>query len=152
MSRNQITLNQLRRANSTRKAMFTNKHGELAHGPDTVPWNRAEWVEAMMGELGEYCNVSKKFRRGDLTKSEFIKAAMEEIGGTLLYLDLLCEEIERETGEPFDLAYAVVYEFNRKSAQIDVPLFIQDNGSMCSSGDVEKVMNQRLIGVCDEED
>lgn len=147
---NTLTFGQLRQANETRKRLFTNSKGELAHPEDAVQWTRAEWLEAMVGELGEYCNDSKKFRRGDLTREQFIRKALEEIGGTLLYLDLLCSEIAAETNSAFNLGYAVAYEFNRKSAQIGCPIFLTENGNMLNLVKAEDLLAFELPGVGDD--
>lgn len=128
MAKNILTFGQLSAANQKRAQIFPNKHGVAVH--QHVEWNRAEWLEAMVGELGEYCNDSKKHRRGDLTVDEFYAKAIQEIGGTLLYLDLMCAQIARETGRDFTLGFAACAEFNRKSKQLGLPLFIAANGNL----------------------
>lgn len=54
----------LREANVERLPTFKNSLGEPAHSdPQGRDWTRSDWLEALTGELGEYANKSKKFRR-----------------------------------------------------------------------------------------
>lgn len=102
-----LTFKSLREANIKRIAHFKNKRGELAHKEcDGSDWSRAEWLEAMVGEIGEYANVSKKFRRGDITEDEFMRFARSEIPDIMIYLDLLAYQLR------IDLAQVVIEKFN----------------------------------------
>lgn len=65
---NALTFDLLRAANLARLPVFKNRHGAIAHArPDGSDWTPAQWLQAVMGELGEFANVRKKFERGDLT-------------------------------------------------------------------------------------
>jgi hypothetical protein len=89
-------------------------------------WNRALSGGAPpLGEMGELCNLLKKRLRGadQITKQQL----MEEIGGTIIYLDLLAAHLELPT-----LDIIVRYEFNRVSAKRKLPFFIEhgeENGN-----------------------
>ena len=108
-----LTFNTLRGGNTARLPEFKNKHGHTAHSQaDGSDWNRAEWFEAVVGELGEYANNSKKARRGDLTSEEFQREAARELADVVIYLDLLAFRLGINLGE------AVMETFNRKSQQV----------------------------------
>jgi NTP pyrophosphatase (non-canonical NTP hydrolase) len=66
----------------------------------------------MVGELGEYANVRKKFERGELSWDEYIKAAHEELADTLIYLDILAFHAG------VDLSEATIEKFNSVSDRI----------------------------------
>lgn len=95
-----LTFTQLRAANVARLPQFKNKHGELAHSQaDGSDWSPAEWLEAVIGELGEYANEAKKFRRGDLTHEEFLAKAAKELADVQIYLDILAYQLRIDLGE-----------------------------------------------------
>lgn len=73
-----------------RLPQFKNKHGALAHSqPDGSDWTPAQWLQAVMGELGEYANIRKKFERGDIGRDEFKTLAAKELADVQTYLDIL---------------------------------------------------------------
>ena len=85
-----ITFEQLREANKTRLPLFKNKLGGLAHlKPDGSDWTPAQWLQAVVGELGEYANIRKKFERGDITFEEYRVLAGKELADVITYLDIL---------------------------------------------------------------
>src|SRR5690606_41503327 len=89
-----LTFNALRAANMARLPEFRNRHGEPAHKePDGSDWSPAQWLQAVLGELGEYANVRKKFERGDLTLEEFYAVATEELVDVECYLDILAYQL-----------------------------------------------------------
>ena len=66
-----LTFDTLRKANIARLPEFKNSKGEPAHSKsDGSDWSPAQWLQAVIGELGEYANVMKKVERGDLTFEE----------------------------------------------------------------------------------
>ncbi|MGC4002840.1 MAG: MazG-like family protein [Pirellulales bacterium] len=95
-----LTFDQLRAANTARLPLFKNKHGEPAHskagGSD---WSPAQWLQAMVGEVGEYANLRKKFDRGDVTAEEFRNEAAKELADVQIYLDLLALQLGIDLGE-----------------------------------------------------
>lgn len=87
---NGLTFNALRGANQARLPEFKNKHGGLAHAkPDGSAWSPAQWLQAVIGELGEFANVRKKFERGDLSFDEYQEQARKELADVQTYLDIL---------------------------------------------------------------
>ena len=84
-----------------------------------VSWSMNDWFTAAMGELGEAANVAKKLRRSEdgikgnkEPDSVLLMKLAEEIGDTLIYLDLLAQRAG------LDLSYCVMTSFNNKSAEI----------------------------------
>lgn len=127
-----LTFKALREANLARLPEFKNKHGELAHCvPDGSDWTPAQWLQAVLGELGEYANFRKKFERGDLTLEEFAAAAAKELADVQIYLDILArrclDRYERvgqavflnSHGVGVDLGAATIQKFNEVSARVD---------------------------------
>lgn len=103
----------LREANIARLPQFKNCHGEPAHSkPDGSDWTPAEWLECVVGELGEYANKRKKYRRGDITKAEFDIEARKELADVAIYLDLLAFRLG------IDLESAVISKFNEVSVRV----------------------------------
>jgi len=87
---NGLTFNALRGANIARLPQFKNKHGKKAHAmPDGSDWSPAQWLQAVVGELGEYANFRKKYERGDITAAEFAVVAAKELADVQIYLDIL---------------------------------------------------------------
>ena len=119
-----LTFNTLRDANEARLPTFKNKHGLPAHSePDGSDWSPAQWLQAMVGELGEYANFRKKFERGDITEAEFQEAAAKELADVHIYLDLLAFRLG------IDLGRATLEKFNEVSLRVHSPVHIRDDGS-----------------------
>jgi NTP pyrophosphatase (non-canonical NTP hydrolase) len=115
-----IRFGQLRIANVKRLPLFKNKHGELAHSkPDGSDWSPAQWLQAVVGELGEYANIRKKFERGDITLEEFMREAADELADTVTYIDLLAYQLGIGLGQ------AVMSKFNRVSERVGCNVRIQ---------------------------
>lgn len=118
-----LTFNSLRGANTARLPEFKNKHGEIAHSkPDGSDWTPAQWLQAVVGELGEYANVRKKFERGDLSAEEFKELASKELADVQTYLDILAmrcldkDGVAHPTG--VDLGQATISKFNEVSVRV----------------------------------
>lgn len=96
------------------------------HPKGLAEWSMSDWATAMMGEGGELCNVIKKMRRteqhvesaNNIKESNIQWKLMEEIGGTFIYLDLLCQRAGIKLSE------AIEYEFNRISRRENMSFFI----------------------------
>ena len=85
-----LTFGILREANLKRLPLFKNKKGEVAHSqPDGSDWTIEEWIEAVVGEVGEYANFSKKIRRNDLTLDEAREDIGKELADIAIYMDIL---------------------------------------------------------------
>lgn len=119
---NGLTFNNLRRANIKRMPLFKNKHGKILHSnEDGSDWTPAQWLQAIVGELGEYANFRKKFERGDMDISEFKKEAEKELADVQIYLDILALQLGINLGE------AVKNKFNESSERINCPVYIGDD-------------------------
>ena len=123
---------------------FSKKNLKRCQHPDGFnhplhSWTRAEWFQAVLGELGEAANVAKKIKRieqgipgndPDLTLDELNAQLAEEIADTFIYLDLLAQS------QGIDLEEAVMSKFNQKSAEIGytVSLCVHDfsRGFICT--------------------
>ena len=107
-----LTFNALRAGNIARVDQFKNQHGALVHSKnDGSDWTPAQWLQAVVGEIGEYANIRKNFERGDLTLDEFMPAAEEELADVMIYLDILANRLG------IDLGQAVIRKFNRTSKE-----------------------------------
>lgn len=110
---NGLTFNTLRGGNLARLPEFRNKHGDLAHTkPDGSDWSPAQWLQAVVGELGEYANQRKKYERGDINATEFKQVAADELADVVTYLDILAMQLD------IDLGAAVMDKFNRISQRV----------------------------------
>lgn len=95
-----LTFNTLRNGNIERLPMFKNCHGKPAHTePDGSDWSPAQWLQAVLGELGEYANLRKKFERGDIDEDRFLSEAANELADVMTYLDLLAFRLGINLGE-----------------------------------------------------
>lgn len=111
----------LRAANTERLPLFKNCHGEPAHAErDGSDWSRSDWLEAAVGELGEYANFSKKFRRGDINEVEFKEHARKELADVVNYVDLLAFRLGINLGD------AIREKFNTVSNRVGVAVYISD--------------------------
>lgn len=114
-----LTFNVLRGANAARLPQFKNKHGGLAHSkPDGSDWSPAQWLQAVVGELGEYANLRKKFERGDVNAVEFQREAADELADVATYLDILAYQLN------IDLGAAIRDKFNRVSERVGSSVYI----------------------------
>lgn len=116
---NGLTFNTLRGGNIARLPQFKNRKGGQAHSkPDGSDWSPAQWLQAMVGELGEYANVRKKFERGDITAQEFRELATKELADVQIYLDLLAYQLG------IDLGQATMDKFNEVSERVGSNVYI----------------------------
>lgn len=123
---NGLSFRTLRAANRERLPHFKNRHGVLAHDKaDGSDWTPAQWLQAVVGELGEYANVRKKFERGDLTAAEFTELAADELADVQTYLDILAAQLG------IDLGAATADKFNRVSRRVGSPIRIDADEDVC---------------------
>lgn len=119
---NGLSFNTLRQANVIRLPKFKNKKGKLAHSKkDGSDWNPSQWLQAVVGELGEYANIRKKFERGDIDKNEFFILAKKELADVTIYLDILAFQLGIDLGE------AVKEKYNEVSDRIGCEIYIGDD-------------------------
>lgn len=114
-----LSFDMLRVGNTQRVGVFKNKHGELAHKErDGSDWSPAQWLQAIVGELGEYANLRKKHERGDISSDEFVAEARKELADVAIYLDLLAFQLHIDLGE------AVRDKFNEVSKRVGAEIFL----------------------------
>ena len=131
-----LSFKTLREANRLRLPQFKNKHGGAAHSRDDgSDWSPAQWLQALVGELGEFANIRKKYERGDLTFEQYEIEAKKELADVQTYLDLLAlraldpasRDIEamgwtHPTG--VDLGRATLEKFNEVSQRVGSTVFL----------------------------
>lgn len=120
-----LSFDTLRAANKARLPQFKNKHGQFAHSrPDGSDWSPGDWVVAVVGELGEFANNLKKYRRGDLSLEEFKPLAKKEFADIQIYLDLLAlrclDRVEEESFMVSDMHSQVAYTHEAHPTGIDI--------------------------------
>ncbi len=115
-----LLFNDLRNANRQRLPLFKNSAGGVAHSqPDGSDWNLAEWTNAIAGEVGEACNLSKKIIRGDFGPpgtAQYDTARLElakEIADVVIYADIACMQCG------YMLSDVVKEKFNEVSRRVD---------------------------------
>lgn len=87
----------------------------------STKWSESQWLKAVVGELGEYANISKKFDRGDFTEEEFKREASKELADVVIYLEILASKLN------IDLGVAIKDKFNEVSLRIDSKIYIGDD-------------------------
>lgn len=113
-----LTFNTLRSANLMRCPLFKNAKGEIAHPEGLESWSVNQWFKAMVGELGEFANISKKVDRGDFTQEEAQQAMADELADVQIYLDLLAARCG------VDLGRATMSKWNEVSDRVGVPIHV----------------------------
>lgn len=122
MFHEKLTFDTLRQANIRRLPEFKNSKGGPAHSePDGSDWSPSQWLQAMVGEVGEYANIRKKFERGDITEEEFMVLAKKELADIQIYLDLLAFRLGINMDE------AVKAKFNEVSERVGSRVYIGDD-------------------------
>src|SRR5574343_1402706 len=85
-----LTLNVLREANKKR---------QIQCFPQCTEWTPSQWLQALVGEIGEYANIRKKFERGSITEAEFKEQGSKELADIQTYLDLLAASVGVNLGQ-----------------------------------------------------
>ena len=83
-------------------------------------WSPAEWSNALAGEVGELCNITKKILRADhgldqsnpVPRGTLMYQAADEIADVAIYLDLVAARLG------FDLQECITRKFNRTSEKM----------------------------------
>lgn len=86
-------------------------------------WSRAEWLQAVVGEVGELANVMKKVDRGDMTLEEARPMLEAEIADVVCYLPLLAQSLGIAS-----LGAAVMKKFNAVSDRIGSGVKVDADG------------------------
>jgi NTP pyrophosphatase (non-canonical NTP hydrolase) len=101
-----LTFDELRTANTARVDEFKNNKGELVRNKNRgADWTPAQWLQALVGELGEYANWRKKYERGDITEEQFHIEAEKELADVQTYLDILAMRLNIDLGEATRLKF-----------------------------------------------
>lgn len=131
-----LTFNALRGANVARLPQFRNCHGELLHSKaDGSDWSPAQWLQAVVGELGEYSNWRKKLDRGDIDAATFKAIAAKELADTVAYLDILAFQLG------IDLGQATLDKFNEISDRVGSTVRLAE-----TSWHMDAVPNEQAAG------
>lgn len=121
-----LSFDALRFANVQRIPLFKNRLGGPAHSqPDGSDWSLGEWMNAVVGELGELANLLKKKQRGDFgdspEKAEWLQGEIaDELADVQTYLDILAFRCGVDLGE------ATISKFNRVSNRVGADVYIGD--------------------------
>jgi NTP pyrophosphatase (non-canonical NTP hydrolase) len=119
-----LSFSTLREANVRRIPTFKNRKGEFCHNDDGSDWSNAQWLQALVGELGELANFRKKFERGDITEEEYKAEAAKELADVQIYLDILAFR------NGVDLGEATFNKFNEVSERVGSPIIILENNTV----------------------
>lgn len=85
-----LSFDTLREATRTRTPRFKNSLGQPAHNsPDGSDWSPAVWLQALVGELGEFARVRHQYERGEMSFEDYSREAAKELADVQCYLDLL---------------------------------------------------------------
>jgi NTP pyrophosphatase (non-canonical NTP hydrolase) len=110
-----LTFAALRQANAKR-LVNTPKFAKSRH------WTRSQWLQALVGEVGELANKMKKADRGDFASvEEQIENEIDiakELADVQTYLDLLSQHMR------IDLAGATINKFNEVSLRVGSDVFL----------------------------
>lgn len=119
---NNLSFKTLAEANLKRLPLFKNSKGLPAHSkPDGSDWSHAEWLQAVVGELGEYANIMKKVQRGDLTMEEAMPSIEKEIADVQTYFSILALRLG------IDLGQVTQDKFNEVSDKVKCDVYIQND-------------------------
>lgn len=85
-----LTFNILRGANKARLPEFKNSKGGAAHSKeDGSDWSPAQWLQATVGELGEWAQVRLDYEAGRISFDEYARKSAKELADVVTYLDIL---------------------------------------------------------------
>jgi hypothetical protein len=86
----ELTFSALQAATLQRLPHFKNRLGGKAHGkPDGSDWTPADWLLAMLGEVGEWAQLRIRYEAGDITREEYEREAPKELADIACYLAML---------------------------------------------------------------
>lgn len=104
-----LTFDDLRAANKRRVSLFKNRAGEPAHkAPDGSDWRPEQWLQAMIGEVGEFAEALLELRSGKIGLTEYRVRAAKELADIQTYLDLLAmRALDIHNHPPTDHAFVL---------------------------------------------
>lgn len=120
-----LTFDELRRANVARLPNYKNAQGACTFS-DVTHWSPAQWLMALVGEVGETANILKKIERGDYDLGEpGVRANLgKELADVQCYLDLLALRCG------IDLGRATVAKFNEVSRRVGSDVLLHGEGEV----------------------
>lgn len=87
-----LTFHRLTVANMRRLPLFRNKHNAPAHSTeDGHDWSPAQWLQAVVGELGELAQARILYEDGILGAADFEREAGKEVADVQVYLSILAK-------------------------------------------------------------
>ena len=112
-----LTFNTLRAGNETR-LRETPKFAKCRE------WSNAQWMCALVGEVGELANLLKKYDRGDFTELDIGAKAnvAKELADIQTYLDLPAMKLG------VDLGKATMDKFDEVSKRVGANVYIDHDG------------------------
>lgn len=110
-----LTFNTLRAGNEVRLR-------ETAKFAKCRDWSTAQWLQALVGEVGEAANVMKKIDRGDYTEDEAREHLSKELADVQIYLDLLAAKLK------IDLGKVTMDKFDEVSKRVGANVYIDHDG------------------------
>lgn len=174
-----LTFKSLRQANTKRLAQFKNRRGGPAHSSvDGSDWTPAQWIGAVVGELGELARVRLRFEAGDMLVSDFEREAKNEIADVQCYLDIAARRMldhtagtqdsyahmllavvaclgeYADTRKKFDRGDLAWHEFVARAgpslahAKTEITRLLEAIGSNDYCRPVEKVTRPHPFGIC----
>lgn len=75
------------RFSELRRASYKRAIEAFGHAEGLADWSPAEWTNAVAGEVGELCNLTKKLGRGDANVK--LEDIGKEIADVVIYADLV---------------------------------------------------------------
>lgn len=114
-----LKFNTLRDANLKRLPLFKDAKGRLVHNATGSDWSPAQWLQAVIGELGEYANIRKKVERGDFTAEEAKQKCADELADVTIYLDILAAQLGINLGD------AIIKKWNEVSERVGAPIRLE---------------------------
>lgn len=139
MRNNELTFNVLRAANTARLPLFRDRQGRICHAKsDGSDWSPAEWLQAVVGELGELANLLKKVKRGDMELEVARPDIEKEFADVIIYMDIFALQFG------IDLGASITDKFNEVSVRVGAPIFIKRDGSALIT--LEPTADDELIG------
>lgn len=107
-----LTFEQLRVANVNRMQVTHKKSND---------WILAQWMTALVGEIGEAANILKKVDRGDFSLEEAREYLGKELADVQSYLDILAYKLK------LDLGQITIEKFNEVSDRLKCNIYLEDN-------------------------
>lgn len=113
----------LRLANLERLPQFRDRRGNLCHSePDGSDWSPADWMVAVVGEVGELASNLKQVRRGDVSLEEMRPKIAKEMADIVIYLDIMAKQYNIYLGAE------IIAKFNEVSERVGARVFIHSSG------------------------